>query len=93
MGKWTRRAFITTGVVAGGGFAIGVALRPGHRAPELASLVTEEGEKPSKCLGKTGSKQCHYGHRAALGNGSGCTNRISANARRRNGCGLGSGAV
>ena len=44
MGKWTRRAFITTGVVAGGGFAIGVALRPGHRAPELAGLVTEEGE-------------------------------------------------
>ena len=44
MCKWTRRAFITTGVVAGGGFAIGVALRPGHRAPELAGLVTEEGE-------------------------------------------------
>ena len=44
MGKWTRRAFITTGVVAGGGFAVGVALRPGHRAPELASLVAEEGE-------------------------------------------------
>ena len=29
--------------------------RPGHRAPELAGLVTEEGES-SKCLGETGSK-------------------------------------
>ena len=44
MGKWTRRAFITTGVVAGGGFALGVALRPGHRAPELASLVSKDDE-------------------------------------------------
>ena len=44
MGKWTRRAFITTGVVAGGGLVVGVALRIGHRAPGLASLVTSEGE-------------------------------------------------
>lgn len=44
MGKWTRRAFITTGVVAGGGFIVGVALRPGHRTPELASLVTNDDE-------------------------------------------------
>ena len=44
MGKWTRRAFITTGVVAGGGLVVGVALRIGHRAPGLAPLVTSEGE-------------------------------------------------
>lgn len=44
MGKWTRRAVITTGVVAGGGFVVGVALRPGHRAPGMAHLVTEDGE-------------------------------------------------
>ena len=44
MGKWTRRAFITTGVVAGGGLAIGVALRPGHRTPELAPLVSSDDE-------------------------------------------------
>lgn len=44
MGKWTRRAFITTGVVAGGGLAIGVALRPGHRTPELAPLVSNDDE-------------------------------------------------
>ena len=93
MGKWTRRAFITTGVVAGGGFAIGVARVSGHRAPELASLVTEEGESLVNVWVKLDQKQCHYGHRAALEMGSGCTNRISANARRRNGCGLGSGAV
>ena len=36
MGKWTRRALITSGVVAGGGLIVGVALRPGHRTPKLA---------------------------------------------------------
>lgn len=41
MGKWTRRAFITTGVLAGGALAVGVAIRPGHRAPKLAGMVTE----------------------------------------------------
>jgi isoquinoline 1-oxidoreductase beta subunit len=44
MGKWTRRALITTGVMAGGGLAVGIALRPGHRAPELAGLVTGDDE-------------------------------------------------
>jgi isoquinoline 1-oxidoreductase beta subunit len=44
MGKWTRRAFITTGVVAGGGLVVGVAIRPGHRTPELAPLVANDGE-------------------------------------------------
>lgn len=44
MGKWTRRAFITTGVVAGGALAVGVAIRPGHRAPKVAGQVTEDGE-------------------------------------------------
>ncbi len=43
-GKWTRRGFITAGVLAGGGLAIGVALRPGHRAPDLAGLVTADDE-------------------------------------------------
>ncbi|MEM7099600.1 MAG: molybdopterin cofactor-binding domain-containing protein [Pseudomonadota bacterium] len=44
LGKWTRRGLITTGVLATGGLAIGVALRPGHRAPELARFVTSEEE-------------------------------------------------
>ncbi|MEM9621181.1 MAG: molybdopterin cofactor-binding domain-containing protein [Pseudomonadota bacterium] len=44
MGKWTRRGLITAGVVAGGGLAVGVFLRPGHRAPELAKLVSSPGE-------------------------------------------------
>ncbi|MDP6828415.1 MAG: xanthine dehydrogenase family protein molybdopterin-binding subunit [Kiritimatiellia bacterium] len=44
MGKWTRRAFVTTGIVAGGGLVVGVAIRPGHRAAELAPLVAGEGE-------------------------------------------------
>ncbi|EAQ98220.1 xanthine dehydrogenase family protein molybdopterin-binding subunit [Congregibacter litoralis] len=44
MGKWTRRAFITTGVLAGGALAVGVAIRPGHRAPKVAGEVTEDGE-------------------------------------------------
>ena len=44
MGKWTRRAFLTTGVLTGGALVVGVALRPGHRAPALAPLVTEGDE-------------------------------------------------
>ena len=44
MGKWTRRALITSGVAAGGALIVGVALRPGHRAPKLAPLVAEGDE-------------------------------------------------
>ncbi|GAB5413872.1 MAG: xanthine dehydrogenase family protein molybdopterin-binding subunit [Congregibacter sp.] len=44
MGKWTRRAFLTTGIVAGGALAVGVAIRPGHRTPKLAGLVTQGDE-------------------------------------------------
>lgn len=44
MGKWTRRAFITSGVLAGGVLAVGVALRPGNRAPKLAAAVTSGDE-------------------------------------------------
>ena len=44
MVKWTRRGFITTGVIAGGALVVGVAVRPGHRAPKLAKYVAGEGE-------------------------------------------------
>ena len=44
MNKWTRRGLITTGVLATGGLAVGVLLRPGHRAPELAQYVASEEE-------------------------------------------------
>jgi isoquinoline 1-oxidoreductase beta subunit len=44
MGKWTRRGFITAGVVGGSALVVGVALRPGNRNPELAELVASEGE-------------------------------------------------
>ena len=44
MGKWTRRAFLTTGALVGGGLVVGVAIRPGHRTPKLASLVENNGE-------------------------------------------------
>ena len=44
MGKWTRRAFITTGVLAGGAVVIGVAIRPGNRAGKVAALVASEDE-------------------------------------------------
>lgn len=42
MGKWTRRAFITAGVIAGGGILVGVAMRPGNLADDLQDLVAEE---------------------------------------------------
>jgi isoquinoline 1-oxidoreductase subunit beta len=44
LGKWTRRGFIASGVVAGGALVVGVAIRPGHRSPRLAPLVAGENE-------------------------------------------------
>ena len=44
MGKWTRRSLIAAGVVSGGIFVVGVAIRPGHRVPKLSPLVQGEEE-------------------------------------------------
>ena len=44
MGKWTRRAFITAGVLTGGALVVGVAIRPGNRANKVKGLVAGEGE-------------------------------------------------
>ena len=44
MGKWTRRAFITAGVLVGGGILVGVAVRPGNVAKKLAGKVAGDGE-------------------------------------------------
>jgi isoquinoline 1-oxidoreductase beta subunit len=44
MGKWTRRAFITTGVLAGGVVVFGVAIRRGDRAANVHGLVANEGD-------------------------------------------------
>ena len=45
MSKWTRRAFITTGVVAGGGVMVGIAIRPGNQIKDLAPKLGVDGEK------------------------------------------------
>ncbi len=48
MGKWSRRAFLATGVIAGGGLLIGtgiaIGIRPGHRTPELAKMFQGDNE-------------------------------------------------
>ena len=44
MGKWTRRGFITAGVIAGGGLIVGVAIRPGNRAGDFSSYVKGDDE-------------------------------------------------
>lgn len=44
MGKWTRRAFIASGVAAGGVVVFGVAVRRGDRSGKVAGLVAEEGD-------------------------------------------------
>ncbi|WP_149274646.1 xanthine dehydrogenase family protein molybdopterin-binding subunit [Pareuzebyella sediminis] len=44
MGKWTRRAFITTGVLTGGALVLGVAIRPGNRAGKVAPMISDKGE-------------------------------------------------
>ena len=44
MGKWTRRGFISAGVIAGGGLIVGVAIRPGNRAGDFASYAKGDDE-------------------------------------------------
>ena len=44
MNKWTRRAFIASGVLAGGTLAVGVAIRPGNRAGRVRDLVADSDE-------------------------------------------------
>jgi len=44
LGKWTRRGLITAGVVTGGALVVGVAIRPGHRAPRVRELVAGDAE-------------------------------------------------
>lgn len=44
MANWTRRAVLTAGVVAGGGLMVGVALRPGNVAKDIAGTVAGDGE-------------------------------------------------
>ena len=44
MGKWTRRAFISAGVLAGGVVVFGIAIRPGTRADKVAPLVASDDE-------------------------------------------------
>ena len=42
MGKWSRRAFITAGVAAGGVVVLGVAIRRGDRSDKVAGLIAGE---------------------------------------------------
>ena len=44
MGKWTRRAFLCAGSLAGGGVLIGVAIRPGNIAHKINDMIADEGE-------------------------------------------------
>ncbi len=39
MGKWSRRAFISVGLLSGGAIVLGVAIRPGNRATKVKELV------------------------------------------------------
>ena len=44
MSKLTRRAFLTAGLIVGGGPIVGVAIRPGHRTPKLAKFMQHDDE-------------------------------------------------
>ena len=44
MKKWTRRAFITTGVLTGGALVLGVAIRPGNRARKVRDMIAGKNE-------------------------------------------------
>lgn len=43
MSKLSRRAFIATGLVAGGGLVVGIAMRPGNQVKDLAAKMGTEG--------------------------------------------------
>ncbi|HAO55515.1 MAG TPA: xanthine dehydrogenase family protein molybdopterin-binding subunit, partial [Gammaproteobacteria bacterium] len=55
MGKWSRRALLTSGVLGGGALLVGVGLRPGHRAPKLSPLVANSDETLINAWVKIGS--------------------------------------
>jgi len=74
MGKWTRRAVISTGVIAGGGLVVGVALRPGHRAPDMAHLVTGDDEQLINAWVKIGGDNHITAIVAHSEMGQGCAN-------------------
>jgi isoquinoline 1-oxidoreductase beta subunit len=44
MGKWSRRAFIASGIAAGGLVVFGVAIRRGNRSAKVAALVADQGD-------------------------------------------------
>ena len=44
MGKWTRRAVLSAGVIGGTGLIVGVALRPGNPTEAAGHLVADDGE-------------------------------------------------
>ncbi len=44
MKKWTRRAFIGAGVLAGGTLVLGIAIRPGNRSSKVADVIAKDGE-------------------------------------------------
>ena len=44
MGKWSRRAFITAGVAAGGVVILGVAIRRGDRSDKVAGLIADDAD-------------------------------------------------
>lgn len=44
MKKWTRRVFVTTGVLAGGAVIFGIAIRPGNRASKVSRLIAGKDE-------------------------------------------------
>jgi isoquinoline 1-oxidoreductase beta subunit len=44
MGKWTRRAFVTAGVAAGGVAVFGVAIRRGDRSDKVRNLVAADSD-------------------------------------------------
>lgn len=44
MNKWSRRAFISAGVLAGGAVVFGIAIRPGNRAEKVAHLIADDDE-------------------------------------------------
>ena len=44
MRKWTRRAAITAGALTGGALLVGVAIRPGNRADDVAKWIADDDE-------------------------------------------------
>ena len=82
MSRLSRRAFIATGLVAGGGLVVGIAIRPGNQAKSLAAKLGPDGKDLVHTYIKIDSNNGGYSCYPAFRNGPGSAHGARADAGR-----------